>query len=602
MEETNFEFNFAIVGTVSSGKSTFLNAIFSNMLSPCKRKRTTMCPQIYKLSNISDISDDLNSIFQKNQELNSKYESIPWTLSSLDSIIEYNALVPPDFVNFNITDYNIRIIDIPGLNDALTKDNYFHYIKHCFEQTFNIIFYLIDINSGLNTSDEITILELLLDNMKKYEHVELIVIINKIDYMEYDQDNDNLRILDEELNDIYHNQIKKTISKKMTEYNIDESRISYQLFSAQNCQLYREIKHNYQNINLDEYVKLPHVENLVISEIGKTKYSKLNPQAKINALKTQISNILDDEETYQINMNTSGFTSLKNKIKQILENNHFMNRYYSSQMKPILDNLNYTNIYEMISDTQISNTKTKFEKFCINCSNILNKLDNSIDSDNKSTYKKLYIDILTNTLYGSPLIVLDKAKNYIKLASGVEKILKHISGMDLKMDLKMKENNLFNMIMKRFDYEILYGLSDFNLDDLNLFIRLYQNNTIEYSIIDYYTNTYGNYKLDDDFVLSIIRQNTIIRSDISRLENLLIKIIVKDISDDYLVYIKLRLKPLKQKLPRSYNILKLMISKYSSNLLESYLSDKFEFKHRKLIDGILEIFDDVLEDYSECVS
>ena len=592
MEETNFEFNFAIVGTVSSGKSTFLNAIFSNMLSPCKRKRTTMCPQIYKLSNKSD---DLNSIFQKNQELNSRYESIPWTLGSLDSIIEYNALVPPDFVNFNITDYNIRIIDIPGLNDALTKDNYFHYIRHCFEQTFNIIFYLIDINSGLNTSDEITILELLLDNMKKYEHVELIVIINKIDYMEYDQDNDNLRILDEELNDIYNNQIKKTISKKMSEYDIDEFRISYQLFSAQNCQLYREIKHNYQNINLDEYVKLPHVENLVISEIGKTKYSKLNPQAKINALKSQISNILDDEETYQINMNTSGFTSLKNKIKDILKNNLFINRYYSNQMKPILDNLNYTNIYEMISDTD-------FEKFCINCSNILNKLDNSIDSDNKTTYKKLYVDILSETLLKSPLIVLDRAKNYIKLASGVEKILKYISGIDLKMDLKMKENNLFNMIMTKFNYEIQYGLSDFDLNDLNLFIRLYQNNTIEYSIIDCYTNTYGDYKLGDGFVLSIITQNTKLRSDISRLENLLIKIIVKDISDYYLIDIKRRLKPLKQKLPRSYNILKLMISKYSENLLESYLSNKFEFKHRKLINGILEIFDDVLEDYSECVS
>ena len=41
------QINVAIIGSISVGKSTLLNTIFTETYSDCKYKRTTMTPQIY---------------------------------------------------------------------------------------------------------------------------------------------------------------------------------------------------------------------------------------------------------------------------------------------------------------------------------------------------------------------------------------------------------------------------------------------------------------------------------------------------------------------------------------------------------------------------
>ena len=50
----------ALVGCISSGKSTLLNAICVNQYEDMKRKKTTMLPSVYKSSN--------NSIYRNKTE------------------------------------------------------------------------------------------------------------------------------------------------------------------------------------------------------------------------------------------------------------------------------------------------------------------------------------------------------------------------------------------------------------------------------------------------------------------------------------------------------------------------------------------------------
>ena len=52
---TTENIHIAILGPVSAGKSTFLNALFSNTFSDMKRKKTTMLPQIYHTTKNKDI-------------------------------------------------------------------------------------------------------------------------------------------------------------------------------------------------------------------------------------------------------------------------------------------------------------------------------------------------------------------------------------------------------------------------------------------------------------------------------------------------------------------------------------------------------------------
>ena len=43
--------HIAILGPISAGKSTLLNGLFCDTFSDMKRKRTTMLPQIYQITN-----------------------------------------------------------------------------------------------------------------------------------------------------------------------------------------------------------------------------------------------------------------------------------------------------------------------------------------------------------------------------------------------------------------------------------------------------------------------------------------------------------------------------------------------------------------------
>jgi predicted GTPase len=64
------KYNIAMVGTISSGKSTLLNAIFGKTYSEMKIRRTTMIPSEYNLAQIDEA--DLSTIQETNNKLNEK--------------------------------------------------------------------------------------------------------------------------------------------------------------------------------------------------------------------------------------------------------------------------------------------------------------------------------------------------------------------------------------------------------------------------------------------------------------------------------------------------------------------------------------------------
>ena len=186
--------NLCFVGGVSTGKSTILNAIFCEELTQCKIKRTTMVPTIY-IENENDapnitspelifitISDKNKEIIEKTEtgkKLNQKeYDELKFNVGKLDINILNGSYV--------------NVYDIPGLNDARTKDVYYDYLDENFTK-FNLVVLLVDIHSGLNTSDEIDIVNFI-TNHTKYEletnkkQIYTLVVVNKADDMQVDEE------------------------------------------------------------------------------------------------------------------------------------------------------------------------------------------------------------------------------------------------------------------------------------------------------------------------------------------------------------------------------------------------------------------------------
>ncbi len=188
---TEMNINIMITGPVSAGKSTLTNLLFVEQFSDMKIKRTTAVPQIYhEVGDINQVSD-LKSILQKNRATNTdimkKTENPSYKLK-LEDVKEIEYCVPKlfDFLDLR-KDVVLTIYDTPGLNDSRTKDVYYQYINNVFNK-LNVIIFVLDINSAMNTSDENDILRMIITNIKsnkvKYNvDTKLVVLLNKCDDM-----------------------------------------------------------------------------------------------------------------------------------------------------------------------------------------------------------------------------------------------------------------------------------------------------------------------------------------------------------------------------------------------------------------------------------
>ena len=269
-----------LIGPVSCGKSTLLNAICVNQYEDMKIRRTTMLPSVYKESNqmIYKNKEEKQKIYEQNREMNRKiYDQDE--LSNENCKVMENII--PQIQNFIDLPKNVflDIYDIPGLNDPKTKDIYFQWIENNFDQ-LDVIFHIVDINSPLNTSDQIDILKMIVKNIEneKTKHnreVFLLTIINKCDDMELDDDEDDFKFDEEEFEN--YEQIRKYTYDTIKENATDENNIHCEFIpiSAADTFIYRML-HNDPNVELD--MKL--LQKFGINEIGKRKWNKMNGPEK----------------------------------------------------------------------------------------------------------------------------------------------------------------------------------------------------------------------------------------------------------------------------------------------------------------------------------
>ena len=183
MEKRN-SIRIGFVGCVSCGKSTLLNAICVNQYEEMKKCRTTMLPSVYKETNNRIYSnEESKEILRKNKENNHNIFHGEVDLNNDNCNLIENMI--PKIKEFTDLSDNIfiDIYDIPGLNDAKTRDIYYKWIEDNFSE-LDIIIHIVDINSPLNTSDQIDILKMLIKNINHEKNINnrdvfLLTLVNK---------------------------------------------------------------------------------------------------------------------------------------------------------------------------------------------------------------------------------------------------------------------------------------------------------------------------------------------------------------------------------------------------------------------------------------
>jgi GTP-binding protein EngB required for normal cell division len=384
--------NICFVGGVSTGKSTILNAIFCEELTQCKIKRTTMVPTVYIENEnnpfqITDAADVFQTISQKNTELIRKTENGEET-----AISDYNEMV------FNVGKLDINILqniyvnvyDIPGLNDARTKNVYYHYLEQNFFK-FNLIVFIVDIHSGLNTSDEIDIVRFI-TNHTKYQFeknnkkIYTLVVVNKADDMQLaDTDNPTAELmLTGELNEMFE-QVEKTITSEFAQKDIKEHLIGIVPLCGIDSYLYRMVKKHGNRFKLSP----EQILKIGINETGK-KFSTLKPSVQ----EKKVYDILQDVDFISTMIKLSGFSRLEEILAEFFRNGEMGKRLSIDNLLFELNTIGSVS-QEITGCPNISQANTElFEKHATVYQHI-----SKIDANTSTQYITTFVDDVFKSLF-----------------------------------------------------------------------------------------------------------------------------------------------------------------------------------------------------------
>ncbi len=373
----------AFVGTISAGKTTLLNAIYNEQIGDTHTRKTTLVPNIFHESienetRIDDTSYIIENSSRKNLEFIQKLET-----NSLEKLEEqhYNIKHIDDLILFE-KNINLILYDIPGLNDSTTKSLYYKYMDNEFKN-FDIIIWTVDVNSAINTSDEIDICNSLIKNIKNnYDEfsitTKLIVLINKCDDMQCDENN-NMILDDEKL--YMFNQAKKIIDDQINNKEIYHD-FKYEILpiSCENAYIYRSFQKN-PNMNIaSKYMnKLGHIE------CSRSEWNKMSAEEKkIKILEKLDNNGIKDR------INDTGF----NKLKTVLQG-FFKNK---KEIEFLLNRIKYNVIYrskfifseKLVATNKIISEINHFENIKKNILNLSESYDLNASNKIKETFDVLY--------------------------------------------------------------------------------------------------------------------------------------------------------------------------------------------------------------------
>jgi small GTP-binding protein len=283
MKTQAFEIRIALLGYVSAGKSTVLNALLQGKFSQTAMRRTTAGVNCFRIYTKGD-KDSEQVSSSKEPEWNPDPDVVHTSEQTLHQITADNerlrAQSKVQESTFNVEldkpicrmrkDTTLVLIDIPGLNEAGSKDMYRDYVNTKWD-TFDCAIVVMDVFQGVNTEEQVQLLKIVNSNLLNKKDIPTIVLCNKVD----DPDNKEVKGFVKE--------IKKTVRGYSARAHAE-----FIPLSAENAFVYRTASRLSREAfqQLDESL----VDKIGTEEIGKAKWRKLNMKERYATAYEAVSN------------------------------------------------------------------------------------------------------------------------------------------------------------------------------------------------------------------------------------------------------------------------------------------------------------------------
>ena len=324
MKKEEFEIKIAVIGYVSVGKSTLLNALFGNKYSDVAMKRATAAVNHFRISTSPDYS--LNEIrspeytLEETKKDNEKLRNHVDVEKADGSFNEgsKSAVVQERYFTIALEEplcemrdnTSLVFVDIPGINEA-NRSIYKDYVNEKWD-TFDCVIVVMDATQGACTNQQLELLQIVKDNIRAKKDVPVIVLGNKVD----DPDNEEisvqvnelrvtvLSVLEQEKRNLL--KIDLSLSTLMRRLGLghgdaNNTNVSFIPISAQNAFVYRWAT----RLTYNDFLELDDefINKIGKEELGKMKWKRLCREDQVRAA----FNAVSSKEEYEDRLKETNF-------------------------------------------------------------------------------------------------------------------------------------------------------------------------------------------------------------------------------------------------------------------------------------------------------
>lgn len=343
-----FEIRVALVGYVSVGKSTVLNALLGDKFSEVNMRRTTAGVNCFRIQQPEDEEDgnDGVEISDKEQQQEDEHETkrrktedekddtvvVDTHLNNDDddsikngkrkrrtesrSAESTHAEISKDNQALRSSDsedvmerfFDIRIvdkpickmrkdtqlvlIDIPGMNEADSSKKYKDYVESNWN-SFDCVVVVMDAIQGVNTQEQVELLKFVQENNTNLKHIPTIILGNKVDDPEDFENHVLVQEAREKATEIFGSACSKEELKELLHiakncnYVPDNTKMAVFIpISAMNAFIYRKASH----LTLDSFHEFDKdvMETIGRDEVGR-RWKKMSTEEKVIVIQEAIS-------------------------------------------------------------------------------------------------------------------------------------------------------------------------------------------------------------------------------------------------------------------------------------------------------------------------
>eukprot|EP00934_Nitzschia_sp_Nitz4_P001202 Nitzschia sp. Nitz4//scaffold62_size106224//10836//12545//NITZ4_004341-RA/size106224-processed-gene-0.45-mRNA-1//-1//CDS//3329555811//1202//frame0 len=314
-EDPSFEIKVAVIGPVSAGKSTLINALLLGKYCEVSIRRTTAGVNLFRLNGSTSetaVSKKGNARFEREDHILEQISQDNQELRGRTDVVERTFDI--DGVELCKCHRNAKVVvvDVPGINEADSSNKYRKYVlENWFD--FDLVLLTMDARHGVNSEEQVELLEFVKNNLKTEKNIPVFVLFNKIDELDFKE---KKTILDEARSKVSaifgvpenRNLVEEIATGKMkglTELK-DRNGTYMPIFlpiSIRNAYVYRLAS----EVDVNRFCSLEQdlLEAIGMEQIGLRQWSKLSEEQKFKEAYQAIS----DPSIYEEGLTSSNFAA-----------------------------------------------------------------------------------------------------------------------------------------------------------------------------------------------------------------------------------------------------------------------------------------------------